>query len=182
MHAFATVVLTLLLCLAAEGKAAAREPAASTRARLDRVCARTTEYACYTNHKYGYVLAWPKHILKPLGESDAGDGQVFVAQSGRAELRCWSGFNDVLEQTIPQAFAQAINEPGRQVTYQHMGKNFFVISGLEGRNIFYRKTLLDYGVLASFELVYAPSYKTLFDPVIKDLSSSFSIDPAFGYQ
>ncbi|BAH74408.1 hypothetical protein [Solidesulfovibrio magneticus] len=182
MRIVITAAMALLLVLATTGVPLALEPAAATKAKLDRVCSRTAEYDCYTNHKYGYVLAWPRLILKPLGESDAGDGQVFTALRGRAELRCWAGFNDVLEQTIPQAFAQALNEPGRRVTYQHMGKDFFVISGLEGQDIFYRKTLLAHDILASFEFVYEPSFKALLDPVIRDLSSSFSIDPAFGYQ
>jgi hypothetical protein len=181
MKWLATLLTTLLLALVAFQGISAKEPTQETKAKLDRVCSRTAEYACYTNHKYGYVLAWPRHLLKPLGESDAGDGQVFTALRGRAELRCWAGFNDVLEQTIPQAFAQALNEPGRRVTYQHMGKDFFVISGLEGQDIFYRKTLLAHDILASFEFVYEPSSKVLLDPVIRDMSSSFSIDPAFGY-
>ncbi len=181
MKWLATLFATLLLALVASQGISAKEPTQETKAKLDRVCSRTAEYDCYTNHKYGYVLAWPRHLLKPLGESDAGDGQVFTALRGRAELRCWAGFNDVLEQTIPQAFAQALNEPGRRVTYQHMGKDFFVISGLEGQDIFYRKTLLAHDILASFEFVYEPSFKALLDPVIRDMSSSFSIDPAFGY-
>lgn len=182
MKKHAMFAMALLLILTTSGEAPAREPAAATKARLDKVCSRTAEYACYTNHKYGYVLPWPKRVLKPFGESDAGDGQVFAAPDGRAELRCWAGFNDVLEETIPGAFAQAIKEPGRHVTYKHLGKDFFVVSGQEGKHIFYRKTLLAHGILASFELVYEPSLKPLFDPVAVDLSSSFSIDPAFGFE
>lgn len=91
MKTLPTAAMALLLVLAATGTSLALEPAAATQAKLDRVCSRTAEYDCYTNHKYGYVLA-------------------------------------------------------------------------------------------SFELVYASSDKTLFDPVIRDLASSFSIDPAFGYQ
>lgn len=172
----------LLLTLSVAGPAPAREPAPEVKARLDKVCSRTNVYDCYANHKYGYVLAWPRQLLAPQGESDAGDGQVFAAPDGRAELRCWAGFNDVLEQTIPAALAEALAEPGRQVTYRHRGKDFFVVSGLEGGKIFYRKTMLAHGVLASFELAYDPAQKARFDPVVQDLAASFSIDPAFGYQ
>ena len=182
MKRLATLLATLLLTLATFQGISAREPAPETKAKLDRVCSRTAEYACYTNHKYGYVLAWPRRLLKPLGESDAGDGQIFAAPDGQSELRCWAGFNDVLEQTIPEAFAQALREPSRQVTYKHLNKDFFVISGLEGSTIFYRKTILSHGVLATFELVYASGLKDLFDPLIKEISSSFSVDPAFTYQ
>lgn len=172
----------LLLILSVAGQAPAREPAPEVQARLDKVCSRTSVYGCYANHKYGYVLAWPRQLLTPQGESDAGDGQVFAAPDGRAELRCWAGFNDVLETTIPAALAEALAEPGRQATYQHRGKDFFVVSGLDGGKIFYRKTMLAHGVLASFELLYDPAQKALFDPVVRALAASFSIDPAFGYR
>ena len=172
----------LLLALSVAGPAQAREPAPEVQARLDKVCSRAKVYGCYANHKYGYVLAWPKGLLAPQGESDAGDGQIFAAPDGRAELRCWAGFNDVLETTIPAALAETLAEPGRQVAYQHRGKDFFVVSGLEDGKIFYRKTVLAHGVLASFELAYDPALKARFDPVVRDLAASFSIDPAFGYQ
>jgi len=174
-----TCCVALLLTMTSAMTAWAAEPAAEAMARLDRVCSRTAEYGCYANHKYGYVLAWPRKYLEPRGESDAGDGQVFAAPDGRAELRCWAGFNDVLEQTIPAAFLQALEESGRQVTYKYMGTDFFVLSGLQNDRIFYRRTMLAHGVLATFELSYDPTLKTLFDPVARDLSTSFTIDPAF---
>ena len=165
-HQLPAGLAALLLLLSAAGPAQAREPAPEVRARLDKVCSRAKVYGCYTNHKYGYVMAWPKGMLAPQGESDAGDGQVFAAPDGRAELRCWAGFNTVLETTIPAARAEAVAEPGRQVAYQHRGKDFFVVSGLEGGKIFYRKTVLAHGILASFELTYDPAQKAVFDPVI----------------
>ena len=39
-----------------------------------------------------------------------------------------------------------------------------------------------HSVPASFELAYAPALKARFDPVVRDLAASCSIDPAFGYQ
>jgi len=147
---------------------------------FEGVCSRADEYGCYVNHRYGYALAWPKRMLRPLGESDAGDGQVFASPDGRAELRCWGSFNETPQQTIPEALAQALAEPGRQVTYRHAAKDFFVLSGYETDRIFYRRSILAHGVLATFELTYEMSLKELFDPVIRDISAGFIIDPAFG--
>ena len=148
--------------------------------RFEDVCSRADEYGCYVNHRYGYALAWPKRLLSPRGESDAGDGQVFAAQDGRSELRCWGSFNDAPPLTISEALAAALAESRRQVTYKHLGRDFFVLSGHAGGRIFYRRTALAHGVLATFELTYEPSLKSLFDPVIQDLCAGFIIDPAFG--
>jgi len=174
-----TVLLVALLLLSAYPIGAGGAPTKGMDAFED-VCSRADEYDCYVNHRYGYALAWPKKLLSPMGESDAGDGQVFVSPGGRAVLRCWGSFNDAVQQTIPEALAQALAEPGRQVTYRHAGRSFFVLSGYTDGRIFYRRSILAHGVLATFELTYETSLKKLFDPVIRDISAGFIIDPAFG--
>lgn len=152
------------------------------KTRLDKICSRTAEYGCYTNHKYGYVLAWPKQFFTPQGESDAGDGQAFTSKNGQMELAVWAIYNDVLEQTLPEAYQQALDEPNQEVTYKHIGKNFFVVSGHRGGKIFYRRTVLSNDVQASFDLAYDPSMQDVMDPIVKDISDSFCIDPAFQWQ
>lgn len=171
-------ILTVL-ALAATMLATSFPSGAKAATKLEDVCSRTAEYGCYTNHRYGYVLAWPRTMLTPLGEADAGDGQIFAAADGRAELRCWAGFDDATGQTLPDAYAQAREEPGRRVTYAHLGRDFFVVSGFEDGRIFYRKTVLAHGVLAAFELRYEAALKEALDPVVRDLAASFTVDPAF---
>jgi hypothetical protein len=176
-HTLSLLMALFLLttCQVGTGSASAKGMEA-----FEAVCSRADEYDCYVNHRYGYAMAWPKRLLLPMGESDAGDGQVFASPDGRAELRCWGNFNDAPQQTIPEALAQALAEPGRQATYRHAGRNFFVLSGYTDGRIFYRRSILAHGVLATFELTYETSLKKLFDPVIRDISTGFIIDPAFG--
>ena len=173
---FATLLL-LATCPIGAWSASPRGMAA-----FEEICSRVDEYDCYVNHRHGYALAWPKRLLVPMGESDAGDGQVFAAPDGRAELRCWGSANDAPQLTVSEALTQALAEPGRQVTYRHMGKDFFVLSGYTAGRIFYRRTMLGHGMLATFELSYETSLKKLFDPIIRDISSGFIIDPAFRWR
>ena len=44
----------------------------------------------YINARFGYRLDYPADFV-PQGESDSGDGQVFIGEEG-AELRVWGGF------------------------------------------------------------------------------------------
>ncbi|WP_043645559.1 hypothetical protein [Fundidesulfovibrio putealis] len=174
--------LALVLTMSSLGWAGQGRPSPDVAARLDAVCGQTGVYGCYTNHRYGYVVAWPKKYLTGQGESDSGDGQVFSSPDGQARLACWASFNDVLGESIGQAYAQALQEAGAQVSYKHLGKDFFVISGVKDGMIFYRKTLLAHGVQASFELSYAEQLKAAFDPIVKDVARSFSVDPAFTWR
>lgn len=174
--------LALALAMADQGLAGQGGPSPDVAARLDAVCGQTGMYGCYTNHKYGYVVAWPNKHLTPQGESDSGDGQIFTSPDGQARLACWAYYNDVLGESIGQAYAQALQEAGAQVSYKHLGKDFFVISGIRGGMVFYRKTLLAHGVQASFELSYAAHLKAAFDPIVKDVARSLSVDPAFSWR
>ena len=42
------------------------------------MAAMSPQWQKYYNHKYAYNICYPSQILVPLGESDAGDGQVFA--------------------------------------------------------------------------------------------------------
>lgn len=174
--------LALALTMGSQVWAGQGQPSREVMARLDAVCGQTGVYGCYTNNRYGYVVAWPKQYLTGQGESDSGDGQIFSSPDGQARLACWAYFNDVLGESISQAYAQAIQEAGAQVSYKHLGKDFFVISGVRDGMIYYRKTLLTHGVQASFELSYAAQLKAAFDPIVKDVARSFSVDPAFSWR
>lgn len=113
------------------------------------------------------------------GESDAGDGQVINAPDGRARLTCWAGFNSVLNQPLKAAFQEAQQEPGLQVTYKTLGKDFFVVSGVKEGDIFYRKTVMTDQVQATFVLTYDQALKNEFNPLVGDIAKSFFAHAAF---
>ena len=183
-HALWVFALFSLL-LSASGNAWAKERPREAQlppemeAKANAVCGRTDVFDCYTNHKYGYLLAWPRKLLTAQGESDAGDGQVFTAPDGRAQLTCWAGFNSVSQQPLKAAFVKAQQEPGLQVTYKHLGKDFFVVSGVKEGKILYRKTIMTALVQAAFVLTYDASLKSTFDPLVGDIAKSFIAHAAF---
>ena len=143
--------------------------------KANAVCARTDIFNCYSNNKYGYQVAWPHKLLTAQGESDAGDGQIFSAPDGPAQLTCWAGFTNVLPQSLQKGFEEAQQEPGLQVTYKHKGKNFFVVSGNKEGMIVYRKTVITSQVQATFVLTYSQAQKNEFDPIVGDIANSLII-------
>jgi len=171
----------ILLAILVLALAATATRHAQAKTGLDEVCGRTSEYGCYTNHKYGFVAAWPTRFLTPQGESDSGDGQAFASKDGRAAMACWAFYSAVNGQSLKQAFQEASDEGDAQVTYKRLGKDYFVVSGIKDGKIFYRKTMDAGGVRASFELSYDPALKQAFDPVVKDVARSFTVDWAFAW-
>ncbi len=159
------ILFFVLLCLSAPGGAWARQQAQGhtlppeVEAKANAVCAKTDIFNCYTNNKYGYQVAWPHKLLTAQGESDAGDGQMFSATAGRAQLTCWGGFTNVLPQSLNKEFEAAQQEPDLQVTYKLKRKNFFVVSGNKNGMIVYRKTEMTSQIQATFVLTYDPAQK-----------------------
>ncbi len=182
MKSTTAIFIAFLVLSFTPALASGQKDSPTTKTRLDKICSSTTEYGCYTNHKYGYVIAWPKQYLTPQGESDAGDGQAFTSKDGRISLAVWAIYNDVLEQTLPEAYQQALDEPNQAVTYKHLGKDFFVVSGHKNGKIFYRKTALSNDVQASFEFEYDSTMQNVMGPFIKDIAASFTIDALFQWR
>lgn len=185
-----STVLLLLLCapcvlpqttMAAQQQGMAPELPGEIEQRVSAVCSRTDTYDCYANHKYGFVIAWPKKYLKAMGESDAGDGQTFDAPDQRANLTVWAGLN-ARGKTLQDLFKDAAAEYGTQVTYKHLGNNGFVVSGIGDGKIFYRKTVATKDLYATFILTYDPALKEVFNPMVKDIGQSFNMHPAFSYR
>lgn len=130
-------------------------------------------HGLYFNAKYRYRIAYPEAVFTPQGESDAGDGQRFLAAGGRAQLVVYAAFN-VLGTTLDGQFREALAQTGRTVTYQILRKDWFVVSGLAGNDIFYRKTFLVNDTFYTFELTYPKSLKATFDPLIAGILQSFA--------
>ncbi len=96
---------------------------------------------CYVNARFGFELCFPAGSLVGQGESENGDGQRFLSPDGQIELLAWGGHN-ALDQTLAQAFAEAKAASGLKATYTACKHDWFVVSGIAGQNILYRKTWL----------------------------------------
>jgi hypothetical protein len=128
----------------------------------------------YLNTRYGYLIAYPDHLMVAQGESEDGDGQTF--QGAGARLEVWaSQAPEVLSETLETKFEQELTERGREVTYQVLRDDWFVVSGYEAGQIFYQKTFVRDGLEYTFVLTYLPEVRGTFDGVVSTLEESFSI-------
>jgi len=140
------------------------------------------QYKTYCNSKYGYCVDYPSSILLPQGESGSGDGQVFESKNKENSLTIYRDLRDNMDPDVKFDIATAYKEDvdvsesrnPKTVTYKKLGKTFYVVSGYEGKKIYYQKTFLsEDGQLVTCRLVYLERdqqlYNTLLDHIMKSL-------------
>lgn len=134
-------------------------------------------YDTYFNQRYGYSIDYPKDLLFPQGESDNGDGQVFLSKNTDAKLLVY-GSNNALEQSLEDIYREQSrggmpDEPQKVVTYRVLKNNWFVVSGYNAGKIFYQKTLLHDKQFKTFIFEYDEKQKKIYDPINIRLAKSF---------
>jgi len=126
--------------------------------------------AVYVNEKYRFEIAYPADLFTPQGESDAGDGQRFLAEGG--EMLVYAAYN-VLDADIDAEYRQVLARPGLKASYRVLKKDWFAVSGIEGGRVYYRKTFLRDGAFYTVELSYDAGKKKEFDPAVTQAVKSF---------
>ena len=138
----------------------------------------------YCNARFGYCVSYPA-FLKPQPESANGDGKVFKNEAGETALTVYGALNqdengDLL--SIEKQFKSDLKSQANsksEITYQKLGKNFYVISGRKNGKIFYQKTIARKESLGKREsfcfaiLEYKESEKAKYDGVSASILKSF---------
>ena len=134
------------------------------------------EYRTYHNARFDYSVSYPADLLIPQGESVNGDGQRFLSKDGRTELAVYGSYNS-LDQTLNDVLTQeserSPDHPNRVVTYKVLRGDWFVVSGIEDRRIFYQKTMLRGSTFKTFRIEYDESQKQTFDSIAAFIARSF---------
>jgi hypothetical protein len=133
----------------------------------------------YTHAKFGTTLCFPADQLHPDPATPYNDGGIFRSADGQIELRVYGQYN-VMEDTPKQHEARIIEEMAdAQITYNTRGEEWFVLSGLQGENIFYEKYLFSSKreLIHGLSLTYPAEEKQALNGVITHIIKSFkSID------
>lgn len=131
----------------------------------------------YTNDQLGYQITYPKDILSIQEGTENSGEQVFLPKEGKAKLRIYKDErkNKAGEPlTLNEAFdldRESTNK--RQVVYNSLKPLFTVISGVEGDEIFYQKTIISNNALITAKLTYYKEDKPTYDAMLSSLFDSF---------
>lgn len=126
----------------------------------------------YTNARFGTSVTFPDEVFTSHAEApDNGDGLLWMAGDG-ASLAIY-GANNALEQT-PKQMADFVSK-GLDVSYRKIGRDWLVVSGHDGSDIFYQRIEFGRdGVLHAFLLKYPAKTKAKYDPLVRGIADSLT--------
>lgn len=114
-------------------------------AALSTAAQQAQPWQRYGNAHYGFSTCFPSGLFKPQGESDAGDGQSFIAADG-AEIRAWGEY--VVDDDPKSQFAQDLGQlaaalagKSGSITYRVDRPDWSVFSGKSGSKVFWVKAM-----------------------------------------
>jgi hypothetical protein len=146
----------------------------ASAARSPQPKAAQHDWKRYTNVRFQYAICYPEDLLVPQGESENGDGERCAATDG-AHLITY-GQNNALATSLKDTLAEVTSRlAGRSgtVTSKVLKANWFIVSGRNGRRVFYAKTFSSHDQYKSFELTYDLSATATYEPLIRRLTACF---------
>jgi hypothetical protein len=163
-------LVTVVLCFAAAAAPAAAQTAPNWRT--------------YQNDRYGTTIDYPD-LFKAEPPPDNDDGRHFKSADG-AEFAVFASYG-ALDFDLA-GYRKYILEklgPGKAVTYQAHGEDWFVISGTEGDGIFYERYMLSHGkemaegFVEGFVMSYPAALKQIYDPIVGRMAKTFRSGSGF---
>ena len=139
-----------------------------------------SNYSEYCNSRFQFCIDYPKDLLGQ-GESENGDGQLFMSKDKQTEVRAYGMMAIEEFDKLSQQYESAIKD--LTVSYKVIKSNWFIFSGTDKKgNIVYRKTvkkkLDDYmnggaqDVFQTLMISYPVSQKKLYDPYCAKIAKS----------
>lgn len=172
------IILLIYACTGSSSRQNKKDPSGNA----DNNKIENIKYENYCNGRFGFCIDYPANTLFPQGESANGDGQVFMSKNAETILSVYRDYRDNLNPKesydISQAFDEdtwtdASNESKRVVTYKHLGKDYYVVSGYNDGKIFYQKTILTKDGLATALIEYSETEKDFYDKVAEQIFKTF---------
>jgi hypothetical protein len=127
------------------------------------------DLARYCNSRFGFCVEYPKYLgIEPAPTNN--DGRRFYDPDGF--LLIASGINNALDETLQ---TEMLSQKGEfdKVTYQKVGKNWYVLSGVKGSEILYLKTYVGGGSINHLYIRYPVQMKSTYDKIVDVVSRSF---------
>ncbi len=141
------------------------------------------KWLTYQNNRYGTTIDYPD-IFKPQRSPDNDDGRDFKSADGADFWVAASYYTYALDLDLAGYRDSILKNLDKDavVTYQASGKNWFVVSGTKGDDIFYERHMLMHGaqLTEDFGISYPAALKATYDPIVARMAKSFR--PGKGFQ
>ena len=130
------------------------------------------EYVRYQNAQLRYSIAYPDTILKPGEPIGEGRGVGFTSREGDVRMLVY-GVEKSTQDDLEVQYRSLLGDPETRVTYRAREQTLYIVSGRQGDEIIYEKSVLQDGVLRTFRIQYPVGKKSYFDGLTAIMSASF---------
>ena len=140
------------------------------------VVAAPQDWTEYRNERFGLRLEYPADVFVVERQTEAGDGQVFVAAEGNARLLVGALINATgYTAATYQAYIARHSYGDYKLGYRRLGQTWFVLSGEGNGRIFYEKVMFTCGgrLINSFAMIYPIDQRHIFDPIVERVEDTF---------
>ena len=140
------------------------------------VGAAPQDWTEYRNERYGLSLEYPADLFVVERQTEAGDGQVFVATEGDARLLVGGFLNERgYSAASYQDYIAHHSYGDYKLGYRRLGQTWFVLSGEGNGRIFYEKVMFTCGgrLINSFAMIYPIDKRHIFDPIVERVEDTF---------
>lgn len=126
----------------------------------------------YENDRFGTSATFPTDIFsREQVPPENGDGLRWLSDDG-ASLAVFGSYN-VLDETPKTREAAAKAEKDRPVTYSQTGKDWVVLSGIDGDHVFYERYVFGpTDIVHGIVIEYPTSLKAKYDPLVGSIARS----------
>ncbi|NIJ07217.1 hypothetical protein FHS31_000813 [Sphingomonas vulcanisoli] len=143
-------------------------------ARL-QAAAPIQDWKVYRNERFGFELCYPAS-LRPGPESGSGDGRAFEARDG-AKLTVFGELGDIEGASLTTRAGEAekdLRAQGATVTYRAKGVSWIVLSGTQGRSIYYHKIVFRDGAFRDLEISYPAAGASVWNSATARIARCFN--------
>lgn len=126
----------------------------------------------YCNARFAFCIDYPKNFIMQAAPEN-GDGRTFKSKDGTVKMLAYGSNNSLMEKLSTRFNAESSSSDTRKVTYKLFKPDFFVISGVENKNVFYQKVLFKNDEYKTFLIIYPVTQKKIYDAVTAKIAASF---------
>jgi hypothetical protein len=141
-------------------------------------------WQAFKDSRLGYLFTFPSKVFK----TEAGDpteplkaktqkrsGQVFRSADGKAFLQTAAFANFEKVSITEYKNKVAASYKGARIEYERLGPNFFVLSGVRGKETFYERVYFTCGgrVISAWSMNYPQAEGSLYDRIVEEFSRSY---------
>lgn len=124
----------------------------------------------YTNSRFGYSVVLPSSF-EEVTSGQGNNGVVFFDEDIQMEIQM-AGFNRIYAVTMTELYEEQMRK--HDVSYSHLGDDFFVVSYLEDGYIYYVKDFCGSASENQITFQYPANYSDVGNPLVEQIVPTFT--------